>query len=330
MKTKNLLVALLSVLMFSGVLITTALALPFPNLPSTEVTLNNTNLTKWDYPFVSQLSNVPGGYDVSNGTYTGWCIDLVGIAIRGADYQVLLNSSLSPPAKFASIPWDMINYILNHKQGTGTDISQAIWYFVNANAWPTIPYYPFPQPPTFAAQAMVTDALVNGTGYIPGPGEVVAVICDPTDVNAQDTIIELTVPGEYEGLTPGFWKNHPDLWTGYSTNDTFYDVFGVYITINTGGKSSGIYNPTLIEAIGAKGGVNETAGIYDALARHAVAALLNAAHPDVTYPMTEQEIIDAVALAIGNADMTDAEPLKNMLDTYNNAGGGIDAHGNPI
>ncbi len=46
--------------------------------------------------------------------------------------------------------------------------------------------------------------------------------------------------------------------------------------------------------------------------------------------MIEQSIIDAVAEAIGNSDYTDAEPLKNMLDTYNNLGGGIDAHGNPI
>ncbi len=198
MKIKNLSVALLSVLMLTGIFIALSSAASFPNLPPTEVTMHQNNLTPYDYPFVSQLSNVPGGYDVSNGIYTGWCVDLVGHVTRGVDYQVLLYSSLSPPAQFASIPWNMINYILNHKQGTGVDISQAIWYFVNGNAWPTssqLPGYPNPLPPTATAQAMVTDALANGAGYIPGPGEIVAVIADPTDVNAQDTIIELRVPG---------------------------------------------------------------------------------------------------------------------------------------
>ena len=44
----------------------------------------------------------------------------------------------------------------------------------------------------------------------------------------------------------------------------------------------------------------------------------------------EQEIIDAVKNAIENTNMNDAEPLKNQLELYNNLGGGINAHGNPI
>ena len=46
--------------------------------------------------------------------------------------------------------------------------------------------------------------------------------------------------------------------------------------------------------------------------------------------MTEAEIIAAVSDAINNLDLTDAEPLKDMLETYNELGGGIDKHGNPI
>ena len=78
-----------------------------------------------------------------------------------------------------------------------------------------------------------------------------------------------------------------------------------------------------MEALNANGG-----GI-DALARHAVAALLNAAHPDVNYPLSTTEIINAVqqAIADGEPAITD---LKNELDMLYNAGGGIDAHCNPI
>lgn len=156
-----------------------------------------------------------------------------------------------------------------------------------------------------------------------------AIVCVPEHECAQVVIIELQIPGEFEGLTPGFWKPHPDLWTGYSTDQTFFDVFGVYITINAKGKNPGIYNPNLIQAIAAQGGVNEQKdpSVYDTLARHAVAALLNAAHPEINYPMTEQEIIDSVYNAITNGG---AKSLKNQLAMYNNAGGGIDAHGNPI
>jgi hypothetical protein len=138
-----------------------------------------------------------------------------------------------------------------------------------------------------------------------------------------------TPPVEPEGLTPGFWKNHPDLWQSYLPDDKFSDIFGVQITLNAGSPNENT-DPTLLEAINADGGVVEKQGIYNALARHAVAALLNAAHPDVSYPMTEQNIINAVKEAIENSDLTDAEPLKDMLDSYNNLGGGIDAHGDPL
>lgn len=133
---------------------------------------------------------------------------------------------------------------------------------------------------------------------------------------------------EYAGLTPGFWKNHVDLWTGYDTNDLFSDdeIFDVLITINQGKKTE-VSDPTLLEALCAKGGVNEKKGVCDALARHAVAALLNAAHPDVNYPLSTEEVIEKVNYAITNGGV---EALKNELQGYNSLGGGIDAHGNAL
>jgi hypothetical protein len=277
--------------------------------------------------FVTTLSNVPSGYDVTNGVYLGWCIDTSVTIERGTTHSVMLYSSCDPPAgldpDIVPYEWDKVNYILNNKPETATvdEIQQAIWHYVDLHGpyTATLP----------GALAIIADAEANGGGFAPGPGEVVAVICYPDEPEvAQVTIIELVKPGT-EGLTPGFWKTHPDVWEGYQTSDTFFDVFGVEITINAGKKGE-VTNPTLLQALGAKGGINEEEGVYDALARHAVAALLNAAHPHVGYPMTEQSIIDAVAEAIGNSDYTDAEPLKDMLDTYNNLGGGIDAHGDPI
>ena len=134
---------------------------------------------------------------------------------------------------------------------------------------------------------------------------------------------------EYEGLTPGFWKNHPELWVGYSPDQLWTSVFADSITIKTGGKNTNS-DPTLLEVLGAKGGINEAENVYDALARHAVAAILNAAHPDVGYPMSSADIISQVNSVINNGINTDAEPLKDTLEGYNQLGGGIDAHGIPI
>ena len=169
------------------------------------------------------------------------------------------------------------------------------------------------------------------------------------DVRATSEATCSVEPGAYEGLTPGFWKTHPELWDlvndtlkfddathdyddpalmDYHTNNSFNAVFNTTISLKIGKEL--LNDPTLLQALAAKGGVNEEKGTYDALARHAVAALLNANHPEVDYPMTEVEIIAAVHYAIMNTNMTDAGPLKDQLEQYNELEGGIDAHGVPI
>lgn len=107
-----------------------------------------------------------------------------------------------------------------------------------------------------------------------------------------------------QGCTPGFWKNSPGSWpaTGYSTGDNFDTVFG-----------TSLFSPdiTLMQAISLKGGGT------NALARHAVAGLLGAAHPDVAYTLTASEIIAGVQAALANGTV---ESTKDMLDRYNNQG----------
>jgi hypothetical protein len=81
-----------------------------------------------------------------------------------------------------------------------------------------------------------------------------------------------------QGCTPGYWKNNALNWeavswgpTGYLTTATFDSVFARTITIKYNGAD--LTNPTLLEALQAKGGG------FNNLARQGVAALLNAAHP---------------------------------------------------
>jgi uncharacterized repeat protein (TIGR01451 family) len=153
------------------------------------------------------------------------------------------------------------------------------------------------------------------------------------EVTAGPVSVSVEVQCVFEGLTPGFWKANAEnwdavAWVAESPDDKFSDAFGVVITVRVGGTL--VTDPTLLEALKAQGGVNEGKGVYDALARHCVAAKLNSEHPDITYPMSTSEIIDACFEAITNADLTDAEPLKDQLDEFNNLGGGIDQHGNPL
>jgi hypothetical protein len=116
-----------------------------------------------------------------------------------------------------------------------------------------------------------------------------------------------------EGCTPGYWKNHAgllkkngdyqkDSWagTGYAVGDLYDATFGV--TSSFGG--------TLIEAL------NRGGGGENALGRHAVAALLNAAS-SVSYMYTPAQVIAAVQAAYASGDF---EGTKNDFAYENEMG----------
>ncbi len=110
---------------------------------------------------------------------------------------------------------------------------------------------------------------------------------------------------EYQGLGPGYWKNHADEWTGYSFSDDLDKVFCV---------DAFDHDMTLLEALEAGGG-----DVY-ALGRQAVAALLNAADPDINFPLIEAEILLIVQSALlpdGNV-----EKAKDALEALNDLGDG--------
>lgn len=116
-----------------------------------------------------------------------------------------------------------------------------------------------------------------------------------------------------EGCTPGYWKNHPNSWppTGYAQTMTVENVFDVPDKFNLDSK-------TLLQALSFTGGPYDV-GAARILLRAATAAVLNAAHPDVDYPLTAAEIISQVNTALmgKRAQMLS---LKDTLDMYNNFG----------
>lgn len=103
------------------------------------------------------------------------------------------------------------------------------------------------------------------------------------------------------GCSHGYWKNHLEEWdiTGYDPYEPLQDVFEPLVFDD---------NPTLLEALRLPGGPEA------ALAREAVAALLNAAHPEVEFGLTEEQVIAVVEEAFHTGDY---EAAKNRLEEYN-------------
>ncbi len=195
-------------ILFLGLLMLSSSALvsaadPWPNLPPDVATLTVVDGTT-SY-FVSTLSGVPGGYDVSDGVYAGWCIERTHNMYRNVGHGVILYSSLDPPDVLNYIDWVAINYILNNHQGaTMMDVQDAIWHYTDN------------YPVTGNALALVNAAEAN-PGYDPTTGDILAVIClrqNPVNKDgAQNSIIELS-RSELTGLSPGYWKHNVKVYNG--------------------------------------------------------------------------------------------------------------------
>ena len=118
-----------------------------------------------------------------------------------------------------------------------------------------------------------------------------------------------------EGLTPGYWKNHTDDWVGYTTDQTLEEVFDLPPMYEH-------LDATLLDALSFKGGKGCDAAVR-LLYEHAVAALLNIAHPDVDY-LVELSIlnkfINQVLTFYGGMNRGYILSLKDAIDEWNNEG----------
>ena len=118
-----------------------------------------------------------------------------------------------------------------------------------------------------------------------------------------------------EGCSLGYWKNHLDAWppTGYSPDQSVESVF------SEAAAYPALAAATLHEGLKLKGGptVEAAAGL---LLKQAIAALLNAAHPDISYPRSENALIANVNAALATGDRQTILSFKDNLDTDNNLG----------
>jgi hypothetical protein len=110
-------------------------------------------------------------------------------------------------------------------------------------------------------------------------------------------------PGGGEGCTPGYWKapQHHDSWTApYTPSTLFSDVF-----------EDAFPGMTLLQVL------NQGGGGLNALGRHTVAALLNAASGGVDYDFTTTEVINAFNAVFPGGDY---EGQKNIFAGFNEQG----------
>jgi hypothetical protein len=119
----------------------------------------------------------------------------------------------------------------------------------------------------------------------------------------------------FEGCTPGFWKNHAGSWaaTGYSPSQTLGSVFTIPA------EFSSVSGETLLEALSFSGGPTDL-DAAKLLLHHAVAALLNASHPDVDYPLAPSDVISQTNAALASSDRDTMLALKDTFDSNNNLG----------
>jgi hypothetical protein len=160
--------------------------------------------------------------------------------------------------------------------------------------------------PVLAVCGFVLAGTLAGVGLATVPSTTTTSTTTPTTTTTSTTTTTTTTtttPTGKEGCTPGFWKKPPEVWipTGYSPTATFASVFGVELPGYTG--------ITLVDAL------NNGGGGFAALGRHAVAALLNAAHPGVDYPLSVSAVIAAVQGAVASPGTV--ESVKNTLAGLN-------------
>ncbi|RNI15977.1 VPXXXP-CTERM sorting domain-containing protein [Methanohalophilus sp. RSK] len=202
--------------------------------------------------FDLQLSDVPAGYDISNGTWTGWCADsrvfITPEILYDTNIYCSENSSM-PDYTNDDEQWDKVNYVINRYRDGAYDsqfssttnnwkeVQAAIWNLTDTN--PNYQGY-F----TTASQYIINDAHANGTEFCPGDNEIAIVVIDPygsdPDDHKQLLFIEVDAMVDIEKYTNGedadnktgplVLNGNNVEWTYNVTNTGYYNLTDVNVT----------------------------------------------------------------------------------------------------
>ncbi len=186
--------------------------LPAPKLklPTGQVTAEHVWMSGQTSEYDLGLSGIGQGFSITDGRYPGWCVEdnyqdnTDNVALFSSydpnmpeDIKYYMDPSIPKGKTGGLVPWDKLNYLINHKQGTLQDVGAAIFILL----WGQSLHFPAND----TVIAMVNDAETNGSGFIPKSGQLMAIILyqdglgddmNPEDKNRtfQDTFIEYQVP----------------------------------------------------------------------------------------------------------------------------------------
>jgi len=237
---------------------------PSLNLPATVSGVQTSTTSPTAYSLTT--SGVAAGLTLSNTTYSAWCTNPAGF-LPGETIDLTTNPpSLFDPSGEAtymvyssyapSLPndgnvgnagqvlggstilsvkqeWQLINYVINYPKGkagnlatTVNDEQAVVWQILR----PTDLTNYLTGPGTDAnALLLYQDALLNGLGFIPGAGQLVAVVLDPlTPSNS---------PQAYQGVfiqVPLSGMVKIDKSANTKQVDCFDQVTYTYVVTNTG------------------------------------------------------------------------------------------------
>jgi len=144
-----------------------------------------------------------------------------------------------------------------------------------------------------------------------------------TGVDFGDGVLLLNLPFQVEvecwneqGCSHGYWKNKVLAWpAGYDPSDSISSLFTI-----PGNLDPSLGDITLLGAMQFTGPGNTVNDAARILFQQAVAAVLNAEHPGVEYPLDKDAIVLQVNAALASGDRDAILALKDQLDEYNNLG----------
>jgi hypothetical protein len=274
-----------------------------------------------DIYFRATISGMPLGYSVFNGTYHAWCADAYVYQLVGTNPVHLYSTyGNSMPAGDQNANWDKVNWLLNHKKGSAmVDIQAAMWLLLGE---------PVPFSHSYnvaAANALYAAALANGTGFVPGEGQSLAILVsvggiqnpsiDPTNKN-QTTILELECP-----LTQGYWKNHVNAWPlttinlGFATYNTgnsanVQTLLNIFNTPVRGNSNISLEHQLIAAELNVAAGVNP--GPVQSAINAAISALLASGGNNVPSGSPAGQLMDSIE---GTLDSFNSGTLAGVCAT---------------
>ena len=128
---KKWITGLVAAATFSSLAATAALLVGLLSLPGFQVGTSHVWLGTAgpNSTFLTTLSGVGAGFDVHDGDYNGWCVEDNGVppASVGTLYDST-DAAANLPALLQQVPWNKINYVLNHKgASTVAEWSSPFW-----------------------------------------------------------------------------------------------------------------------------------------------------------------------------------------------------------